>query len=265
MRDRPLPLQRGQQISRSATLTEASGSRGLTLRSRSITVPQLSQPMISQGCFAVIAASDPCHNHTARSADSRALSGARWRVRATLSLPLTFHPRYVVANFVVSCTWPIPLPPTLCQLPPSERLREPRGSSLSRSTLWIFEAFRWPPTECPLSGVKRTCLFALQMSASDPKRTLLSPLLVCWFCTVRCLGSGSLAEELPDENYRHTAKGLAVVAALAFALIPTGGLAEDNPVVGTWRLKSFVREIVGTGERYNQLGGTSARLPRLFE
>jgi len=29
---------------------------------------------------------------------------------------------------------------------------------------------------------------------------------------------------------------------------------QDNPVVGTWRLKSFVREIVGTGERYNQLG-----------
>ena len=55
-------------------------------------------------------------------------------------------------------------------------------------------------------------------------------------------------------NYRHTAKGLAVVAALTFLLIPTGGLAEDNPVVGTWRLKSFVREIAGTGERYNQLG-----------
>ena len=52
-------------------------------------------------------------------------------------------------------------------------------------------------------------------------------------------------------NYRHTAKGLAVVAALTFLLIPTSGLAEDNPVVGTWRLKSFVREIVGTGERYN--------------
>ena len=25
--------------------------------------------------------------------------------------------------------------------------------------------------ECPLSGVKRTCLFASQMSAFDPKRT----------------------------------------------------------------------------------------------
>jgi hypothetical protein len=26
--------------------------------------------------------------------------------------------------------------------------------------------------QCPLSGVKRTCLFALRMSAFDPKRTL---------------------------------------------------------------------------------------------
>ena len=26
--------------------------------------------------------------------------------------------------------------------------------------------------KCPLSGVKRTCLFALHMSAFDPKRTL---------------------------------------------------------------------------------------------
>jgi lipocalin-like protein len=30
--------------------------------------------------------------------------------------------------------------------------------------------------------------------------------------------------------------------------------AGDNPLLGTWRLKSFVREVAGTGERYNQLG-----------
>ena len=30
--------------------------------------------------------------------------------------------------------------------------------------------------------------------------------------------------------------------------------AADNELVGTWRLKSFVREVAGTGERYNQLG-----------
>ena len=52
----------------------------------------------------------------------------------------------------------------------------------------------------------------------------------------------------------HSVKRLALVTALAFLLVPTGGLAEDNPVVGTWRLKSFFREIAGTGERYNQLG-----------
>jgi hypothetical protein len=30
--------------------------------------------------------------------------------------------------------------------------------------------------------------------------------------------------------------------------------ADGNPLLGTWRLKSFVREVAGTGERYNQLG-----------
>ena len=52
----------------------------------------------------------------------------------------------------------------------------------------------------------------------------------------------------------HTVKGLAAVTALVLLMTPTGGLAEDNSLVGTWRLKSFVREIAGTGERYNQLG-----------
>ena len=30
--------------------------------------------------------------------------------------------------------------------------------------------------------------------------------------------------------------------------------ADDNPLLGTWRLKSFVREVAATGERYSQLG-----------
>ncbi|OKO68264.1 hypothetical protein AC628_36485 [Bradyrhizobium sp. NAS96.2] len=30
--------------------------------------------------------------------------------------------------------------------------------------------------------------------------------------------------------------------------------AEDNPLLGTWKLKSFVREVAGTGERYDQMG-----------
>ena len=56
IRGRPWPLHRGHRTSRSATGTEASGSRGLTRKSRSTTVPQLSQAMTSHGCFAVIAA-----------------------------------------------------------------------------------------------------------------------------------------------------------------------------------------------------------------
>ena len=31
---------------------------------------------------------------------------------------------------------------------------------------------------CPLSGVKRTCLLALHMSAYDPKRTGLDKLII---------------------------------------------------------------------------------------
>jgi hypothetical protein len=30
--------------------------------------------------------------------------------------------------------------------------------------------------------------------------------------------------------------------------------AEDNPLLGTWKLKSFVREVAGTGERYDRMG-----------
>jgi hypothetical protein len=30
--------------------------------------------------------------------------------------------------------------------------------------------------------------------------------------------------------------------------------SQDNPLLGTWKLKSFVREIADTGERYNQMG-----------
>ena len=52
----------------------------------------------------------------------------------------------------------------------------------------------------------------------------------------------------------HAVKGLTAVVALALVIVPMSGSADDNPLVGTWKLKSFVREIAGTGERYNQLG-----------
>jgi Lipocalin-like domain len=45
----------------------------------------------------------------------------------------------------------------------------------------------------------------------------------------------------------------AIFGALLF-WVPTIALSQDSPVIGTWKLKSFVREVSGTNERYNQLG-----------
>ncbi len=42
---------------------------------------------------------------------------------------------------------------------------------------------------------------------------------------------------------------LAAVVGLA-----TAAAAEDSPLLGTWKLKSFVREVAGTGEQYSQMG-----------
>ena len=48
------------------------------------------------------------------------------------------------------------------------------------------------------------------------------------------------------------------IAAVSFALgmlcLSTLARADANPLLGTWQLKSFVREVAGTGERYDQLG-----------
>lgn len=41
---------------------------------------------------------------------------------------------------------------------------------------------------------------------------------------------------------------------LAVLFQSTLARADANPLLGTWQLKSFVREVAGTGERYNQLG-----------
>jgi hypothetical protein len=46
----------------------------------------------------------------------------------------------------------------------------------------------------------------------------------------------------------------AILSALLCLFSPALARADDNPLLGTWRLKSFVREVAGTGERYNQLG-----------
>jgi Lipocalin-like domain len=44
------------------------------------------------------------------------------------------------------------------------------------------------------------------------------------------------------------------VAAVVLTILPTLGWADDGPLIGTWKLKQFVREVAGTGERYDQLG-----------
>jgi Lipocalin-like domain len=49
-------------------------------------------------------------------------------------------------------------------------------------------------------------------------------------------------------------KKLAAFTCLALFRSPVLALAGENPVLGTWKLKSFVREVVATGEKFNQYG-----------
>ena len=49
-------------------------------------------------------------------------------------------------------------------------------------------------------------------------------------------------------------KKLAALTGLGLFLSATVAPAGDNPILGTWKLKSFVRELTGTGEKINQLG-----------
>jgi hypothetical protein len=50
-------------------------------------------------------------------------------------------------------------------------------------------------------------------------------------------------------------KRIVVVSFILVMLcLSTLARADANPLLGTWRLKSFVREVAGSGERYNQLG-----------
>ena len=64
----------------------ASGSRGLTLKSKSTTVPQLSQLITSQWCFETSAAAIFGQNHTLPLAESVALKrrtvASAWRSAA---------------------------------------------------------------------------------------------------------------------------------------------------------------------------------------
>ena len=51
--------------------------------------------------------------------------------------------------------------------------------------------------------------------------------------------------------HKRIAVGLFLLAMPCVSILAQ---ADGNPLLGTWRLKSFVREVAGTGERYNQFG-----------
>src|SRR6516225_9963767 len=64
-----------------------------------------------------------------------------------------------------------------------------------------------------------------------------------------------LADELPRPMQRIVVmKMRAALTGLMLLLSPTFTLADENPLLGTWKMKSFVREVTATGEKYNQLG-----------
>jgi Lipocalin-like domain len=41
---------------------------------------------------------------------------------------------------------------------------------------------------------------------------------------------------------------------LAMLIVVSAATAGENPLLGTWKLKSYVREVAATGERYNERG-----------
>ncbi|MDB5604198.1 MAG: hypothetical protein JWP25_1098 [Bradyrhizobium sp.] len=49
-------------------------------------------------------------------------------------------------------------------------------------------------------------------------------------------------------------KRLFLGVALTFALNSSIAAADDNSIVGTWKVQSYVREVVATGERQNDFG-----------
>ena len=49
-------------------------------------------------------------------------------------------------------------------------------------------------------------------------------------------------------------KAIGTVSAILLTLSAPVAFAADNPLIGTWKLKSYVREVAATGERYNERG-----------
>ena len=49
-------------------------------------------------------------------------------------------------------------------------------------------------------------------------------------------------------------KRIVGITGAVFILSATIVTADENPILGTWKVKSFVREVSATGERYNLFG-----------
>jgi Lipocalin-like domain len=49
-------------------------------------------------------------------------------------------------------------------------------------------------------------------------------------------------------------KSIIAGMVLPLFLSPAIALADENPLVGTWKLKTFVREVFATGKKYNLFG-----------
>ena len=70
----------------------------------------------------------------------------------------------------------------------------------------------------------------------------------------RLNGRGVSASPLHIEPRRRAMKRLFLGVALTFALTSSIAAADDNSIVGTWKVQSYVREVVATGERQNDFG-----------
>jgi Lipocalin-like domain len=49
-------------------------------------------------------------------------------------------------------------------------------------------------------------------------------------------------------------KRLAARVVCMFFMLPLPASAVETSILGTWRLQSFVREVIATGQRYNEFG-----------
>lgn len=66
--------------------------------------------------------------------------------------------------------------------------------------------------------------------------------------------SRRLTNSVIHEGFSMLRRLVSVLVAVVMACVSAFVRADDNPLLGTWQLKSFVRQTSATGERYNQLG-----------